>query len=253
MNLTKFAYFQFAGRKSNEMNMVIRDEMEFEIPQATLDFQSIDGRSSDIIFNHNRFEDIEKTFPVRLYKKTDSTIASQLRDIAGWLYSSQNYAPLVFSGYSDYYYKALVYKSVSASDVNRAWLDLSLTFKCQAFVFRVDGAEERAIESGSSITNPELFSSLPVISFNKTSASNDSNIYINGNQFRIAKEAGTGVITIDSENGIAYKEGGVNVSKYCLMGGAGYTPIVLEAGRNEISYDNIDQFKIKPNWRALVL
>lgn len=253
MNFTKYPYFQFNGRKSNEMNMVILDDMEFVIPESALEFQSIDGRSSDVIFDKEKFNDIEKIFPVRIYKSKKENIPKQLRNISSWLHQSKTYSPLSFSGYDDYYYKAFLYKTISAPDINRNWLDVSLVFKCQAFMFRLDGEDVREIASGTALTNPEPFESLPLVSFNKTTADSDSTLYINGEQYTIAKEAGTGMITIDSETGIAYKEGGVNVSKYCLINSVGYHPITLQPGRNEISYNNMNQVKITPRWRNLAI
>ncbi|MGH1802023.1 phage tail protein [Enterococcus avium] len=233
--------------------MRIRNEMDFVIPETSLDFLEVDGRSSDIIFDRGKYKDIEKTFPVRIYKAQDKTIAAQLRNIAGWLFLSREYTPLLFSEYNEYFYKVLGYSGTSGKDLKRDWLDIDFTFKCQPFVFRMDGEDEREILSGQSITNPEIFTSLPVVTFNKTTAAADSNVYINGQQFRIAKEAGTGIITMDCENGIAYKTGGVNISKYCFLNTDGYNPIILQPGKNEISYSNIDQFKIKPRWRNLAV
>ncbi|WP_427814283.1 phage tail protein [Enterococcus sp. 22-H-5-01] len=253
INFNKMPYFQFRGRRSNEFNMVIRHDMEFVLPETTLDFTEVDGRSSDIIFDRGRLKDIEKTFPVRIYKESDTTIAAQLRNIAGWLYLSHEYLPLLFSGYGEYYYKALGYKTITIKDESKNWVDVDFTFKCQPYVFRLDGEDERDVSSGQSITNPELFTSLPIVTLNKTSSATDSNIYINGQQFRIAKEAGIGIITMDCENGIAYKEGGVNVSKQCFLNTEGYHPLILQPGKNEISYTNINQFKIKPRWRNLAI
>lgn len=227
--------------------------MDFVIPEASLDFLEVDGRSSDIIQDKGRLKDIEKSFPVRIYKERDKTIAAQLRNIAGWLYLSHEYSPLIFSEYNEYFYKALGYSGTSGKDLTREWLDIDFVFKCQPYVFRLDGEDEREILNGQSITNPEIFTSLPIVSFNKTTAAADSNIYINGQQFRIAKEAGVGIITMDCENGIAYKDGGVNVSKQCFLNTDGYNPIILKPGKNEISFNNINQFKIKPRWRNLAV
>ncbi len=253
MDFTKYPYFQFRGRKSNELNMRIKNGIEFVMPEAVLDFQSVDGRSSDLIFDRRKFKDIEKTFDVRLYREKGSAIVTQLRHIASWLYSSKEYEPLIFSEYDDYYYKAICYAGTQAADKSREWLDISFTFKCQAFMFRRDGEDIREIVSGSALTNPEPFESFPLIIFNRTNASVDSTFYINGEQYTVSKEVGAGLITIDSEIGIAYKEGGANVSKYCLINSAGYHPITLQPGRNEISFNNMHQVKIKPRWRNLAV
>jgi phage-related protein len=253
MTFNDFSYFQFRGRKSTELGLRIKKGVDFTLPEAVLDFVDIDGRSSDIIFDRNKFKDIEKTFATRLYKKSGTNIATQLRNIAGWLYASKSYEPLFYSQYDEYFYKAICYAPTTSTETESEWLDISFSFKCQPFMFRLDGEDEREIISGTALTNPEPFESLPLVSFNKTSSTVDSTLYINGEQYTFAKEAGTGVITIDSETGIAYKEGGVNVSKYCLINSAGYHPITLRPGRNEISYNNMNQVKIKPRWRNLAI
>lgn len=230
----------------------MRNELEFVIPETSLEFVEVDGRSSDIIFDKGKYNDIEKVFPVRVYKEKDRTIAMQLREVAAWLYLDKVYSPLIFSEDNEYYYQALGYSGISAKDKKRDWLDIDFIFKCQPFVFRQDGNEEREIKNNGVIINPEAFESLPVITFNKTTSTEDSHIYINGQQFQIAKEAGEGIITIDCENGIAYKDG-VNVTKYCLLNSDGYQPLVLKPGRNQISYTYIDQLKIKPKWRTLAV
>lgn len=253
MNFFNDPYFMFMGRKSNEFNMRVLNDVEFVLPEAAFDFQSVDGRSSDIIFDLNKFEDIEKTFPMRVFRKENTNLPTQLRNIATWLHSSKKYSSLVFSEYPDYYYKAIYHTGVNAPDKYKDSLIIDITFKCQPFMFRLDGEDIREIENGASLTNPEEFPSLPLVSFNKTTSNSDSTFYINGEQYTIAKEAGTGIITIDSETGIAYKEGGVNVSKYCLINSGGYHPITLQPGRNEISYNNMNQVKITPRWRNLAI
>ncbi|MGM0240237.1 phage tail protein [Enterococcus sp. AZ103] len=238
--------------------MIILNDMQFTIPEASLDFQSdVMGRSSDIIHDNGKFLDFEKKFPVRMFKEADRTIAAQLRDVVKWLYVGHDYSPLAFSEYAEYFYKAVCYATVTAEDKKREWLDIEFTFKCQPFIFRLDGESERDIPSGQRINNPELFPSQPLITFYKTTAASDSNIYIsNGStnkQFRIAKEAGIGTITLDCENGIAYKEGGVNVSKYCFLNTDGYNPITLEPGFSTFTFSNITNFKIKPRWRTIAV
>lgn len=253
MDFTKYPYFQFRGRKSNEFSMRIKNGVEFVLPEAALTFQEVDGRNSDIIYDQKKFKDITKSFPVRIFKEETTDIATQLRNIAGWLYLSHEYSPLVFSEYGDYYYKALGLAGITAADEKREWLDITFSFKCQPYAFRLDGDDVREVVSGGFLMNPEPVDSLPLVTFNKTSATVDSTIYINGTQFTIGKAAGTGVITMDCETGIAYKEGGVNVSKYCFVNSSGYHPIVLVPGQNQISYTNISDFKIKPRWRNLAV
>ncbi|WP_261796659.1 hypothetical protein [Enterococcus durans] len=111
----------------------MRNELEFVIPETSLEFVEVDGRSADIIFDKGKYNDIEKVFPVRVYKEKDRTIAMQLREIAAWLYLDKVYSPLIISEYDEYYYQALGYSEISAKDKKRNWLDIDFIFKCQPF------------------------------------------------------------------------------------------------------------------------
>ncbi|WP_416037474.1 distal tail protein Dit [Lactococcus formosensis] len=254
MNLEGYPYFQFRGRKSTELNMRLLNEMEFVIPETSIELQEIAGRNSSMIIDKNNFKDIEKRFPVRLYLEEGYTIPEQLREITAWLYSQRTYTPLVFSEYGNYYYKALAYGSISAKDKKREWLDIDISFKCQPFMYRLDGNEEIQVITGQSLYNPEAYTSQPLLKFNKTSASSDSNFYIAGKQFRIAKEAGVGEITIDSERGIAYKAGNQNISSLVLLNSGQYTPPQLLPGENTFTFSgDINNFRVVPRWRALAL
>lgn len=238
--------------------MRILNNMQFTIPEASLRFESdVLGRSSDIIFDNNKFNDFNKTISVRMFKEDNNSIAQQFRDVAKWIRTDNNYSKLVFSEYDEYYYKAICYAEIKANDEKREWLDIDFTFKCQPFIYRQDGESERSISNGGSITNHEEFESLPVIKFEKTTQYSDSVIYITNNnekkQFRISKEAGNGFITIDCENGIAYKDGQVNISKYCLMDTTGYKPITLLPGKSTFNFVGIGNFKIIPNWRTIAV
>ena len=77
--------------------MRIRNELEFVIPETSLEFVEVDGLDSDVIYDKGKRKDIEKVFPVRIYKEKDTTIAMQLRNIVAWLYLDKSYSPLIFS------------------------------------------------------------------------------------------------------------------------------------------------------------
>lgn len=256
-DLSNMPYFQYDGRKSNEMGMRILKDMELVVPEASFDTVSVDGLSRDVILDKNSYKDIDKTFPVRLFKRPENHIAQTMREVAAWLYSKKEYLPVTFSAYDEYFYKGFPYGGTKAADnnVNGLWVDFEITFKMQPFIFRVDGTEEKSFPAGiSTITNPEEFPSLPIVEFNLTFASTDGYLYINGRQWRFTKDLGTKTIVVDSEKGIAYdKATGENISSKIFITNEGYTPITLEPGRNTIRIENISNFKITPNWRTLAV
>lgn len=254
MNLEGYPYFQFRGRKSTEFNMRLLDEVEFNLPESAIDFKEIAGKDGSLIIDKGNYKDIEKSFPVRIYCDENKTIPDKLREIMAWLYPERSYSPLIFSTYGNYYYKALGYSGTSAPDKKREWVDINFTFKCHPFMSRLDGQEEIEIKTGQSLYNPEAFSANPIIKFVKKSGTTDSNFYIAGKQFRVAKEAGSGEITIDSELGIAYKEGNQNISSLVLLNSGRYTPPQLFPGENSFTFsDDIENFRVTPRWRTLAL
>lgn len=256
-DLSEVPYFQYLNRKSNEMGMRIRKDMQLIVPQPVFDTIDVDGRNSDIISDRQKFSDIDKVFPVRLYKNPEKHIAQTMREVAAWLYKNKEYKPVIFSDYSEYFYKGFAYGGTSGEDsnINGLWIDFDIKFKVQPFVFRVDGEEEKQISSGATITNPEEFESLPLIQFTTNSIISDAHFYINGRQFTF--KAGllhNATYIIDNELGIAYnKDTGENVTRSIMMNNAGYQPLTLDPGRNEISFDNMKNVIIKPRWRTLAV
>ena len=94
-----------------------------------------------------------------------------------------------------------------------------------------------------------------MIKFTISSTTNDAHFYINGRQFTFkAGKLKAGTYVVDNELGIAYSETtGENVTSSIMMTNAGYSPLILEVGRNTISFDNMTNVMIKPRWRTLAV
>lgn len=71
MNLLKYPYFQFRGKKSIELGMIIRDGISFNLPESSLEFINVDGRNSDIIYDRGKYKDIEKIIPMSIYSNQE--------------------------------------------------------------------------------------------------------------------------------------------------------------------------------------
>ena len=82
-------YFTYNGRSSAEFGLHIEKKDVFSTPEYDAKFISIPGRSGDIINPNRRFSNIKVTYTVFLARKNTAALASVLRDIKGWLYSSQ--------------------------------------------------------------------------------------------------------------------------------------------------------------------
>lgn len=254
MNLTNYPYFQFRDRKSTDFNMRVLNDMSFTIPEMDLDFTEVEGQNKEFIKDKNRYKSFTKIFPVRLFKEEDRTIANQLREIAVWLRSSKDYSPLIFSEYDEYYYMALGYQEITIKDKYRERVDLEISFKCQPFIFRTDGREEQLVNQNSVLHNPEMFFSQPKLIFERPYPNSRTTISINGLNFDIDAGAGSGPITMDCENGIAFDDKGKNVSSYCFLNSQGiYTPMTLSPGDNSFYLANVRNLRVVPRWRTLAV
>ncbi len=80
-------YFTYNGRSSADFGLHIEKKDVFSAPEYDAEFISIPGRSGDIINPNRRFANIKVTYTVFLARKNVAALASNLRDIKGWLYS----------------------------------------------------------------------------------------------------------------------------------------------------------------------
>ena len=156
-DLSNFPYFQYKGRRSNEMGMRILKNMELVVLEPLFNVTDVDGLNRDVIMNRQKYADIDKNFPVRLFKDSEKHIAQSMREVVAWLYSEQEYSPVLFSAYDEYFYKGFPYGGAQALDenVNGLWVDFTIKFKMQPFIFRINGLDERPVRSGQVITDSE--------------------------------------------------------------------------------------------------
>lgn len=246
-------YFIYNGKHSIDLGLRILNDMYLDVAETDLNFVSVLGKSFDVVRDNQRYPDITKVIPVELKQETDRKIPEQLMQIGVWLKYQKQYSKLVISEYEGYYYKAICHSGLRSRYQLTNKIDFDITFKCQPFFFRNEGSHEREIGNGGRLNNPESFESFPIIKFYKTTALQDTTIYINGEQFRVSKDVGGGWVTMDFENGLAYKEGGVNISKQCFINNGSYNPITLQPGQNQFSFDNARNFTVVPNWRTLAI
>jgi phage-related protein len=180
-------------------------------------------------------------------------LPQQLRQIIRWLRTPKGYTKLILSTNPNYYYEAICHGGFQTTNETASWVDVSLPFRCKPVMYRLDGDETRSITDGQVLTNPESESSLPIITF-RFSGTADGTLTINGRQYRFARTIGAGLITLDSEKGIAYREGLVNISNQVFVQTDGYQPPTLEPGENTIRLTaQLTNVQIMPRWRTIAL
>ncbi|TPR55405.1 distal tail protein Dit [Enterococcus sp. OL5] len=251
--MTQEPQFIWNGVSSLRYHIRLLEGLDYTVPEEVLQFEEIAGRQGAIPYSEERMRDIHKQIPIEIEKQADQTLPQQLRQIIRWLRTPRGYTKLILSTNPNYYYEAICHGGFQTTNETASWVDTSLPFRCKPVMYRLDGDLSRAVTDGQVLTNPESEPALPIITF-RFSGTADGTLTVNGRQYRFARTIGAGLITLDSEKGIAYREGQVNISNQVFVQTDGYRPPVLEPGDNTIRFTTqLTNVQITPRWRAIAL
>ena len=156
-------YFTYNGRSSAEFGLHIEKKDVFSAPEYDAEFISIPGRSGDIINPNRRFANIKVTYTVFLARKNVAALASNLRDIKGWLYSEPDrYHELTDSYDAEYFRYGVISGNLDIEEQLNKIGCFTVTFNCKPFKYSF--ARQQTVSADASeltITNPTAFESRP--------------------------------------------------------------------------------------------
>lgn len=135
-------YFTYNGRSSADFGLHIEKKDVFSAPEYDAEFISIPGRSGDIINPNRRFANIKVTYTVFLARKNVAALASDLRDIKGWLYSEPDrYHELTDSYDAEYFRYGVISGSLDIEEQLSKVGSFTVTFNCKPFKYSFAGQE----------------------------------------------------------------------------------------------------------------
>ena len=108
---------------------------------------------------------MQVTYSVFLPAKSIAELAEKITKVKAWLYGEQNAYHTLSDSYDTLYTRKAVYSgSLDIEDqLNRIGV-FTVSFSCHPFRYSVDGTEPVTLtQSGSTVTNPESFESLPIL------------------------------------------------------------------------------------------
>ena len=151
-------YFTFGGRKSYEFGLWI--SAPFVSPERDRKMISIPGRSGDLIFDNERFENVKVTYPC--YIKSD--FRANFNSLKEYVFSDTNYVKLTDTYDKDSYRMAVVDditepKTGKGNDSG----EFDIKFNCKPQRFLNSGAKTTTLTGDGSIINPTCFSSKPLL------------------------------------------------------------------------------------------
>lgn len=157
------SYFTYNGRSSADFGLHIEKKDVFSAPEYDAEFISIPGRSGDIINPNRRFSNIKVTYTVFLARKNVAALASNLRDIKGWLYSEPDrYHELTDSYDAEYFRYGVISGNLDIEEQLNKIGCFTVTFNCKPFKYSFAGQQTVSADASElTITNPTAFESRP--------------------------------------------------------------------------------------------
>ena len=158
-------YFTYNGRSSADFGLHIEKKDVFSAPEYDAEFISIPGRSGDIINPNRRFANIKVSYTVFLARKNVAALASDLRDIKGWLYSEPDrYHEITDSYDAEYFRYGVISGNLDIEEQLNKIGCFTVTFNCKPFKYSLEGQQTVAVDASElTITNPTAFESRPYI------------------------------------------------------------------------------------------
>lgn len=176
--------FTFDGIESLTYGVGITGEAVYNAPTRDVEMFSIPGRNGEYALDHGRFNNIEVTYPAGYGDSNQSDFATNMINFRNALASRVGYCRLT-DEYNPDEYRLAVYKSgldVSPTHYSRAG-QFDITFDCKPQRFLTSGETAVSKARNSTITNPTLFDSHPLLKFN--SSGSDGSITLGSQVIKI--------------------------------------------------------------------
>ena len=157
-------FFTYNGISSADFGLHIESKNIFSAPEYDISFQSIPGRSGDLIVSNNRFANVKVTYTVFVRRNTVEDLSDLLRAVKGWLYTEPDRYHEIADSYDSLYLRyGVISGSLDIEDQLNKVGCFTVTFNCKPYRYKKDGLLETPVTSGSSLFNPEAFSAKPLI------------------------------------------------------------------------------------------
>lgn len=153
----------FDSESSGSYGLYITGAAVFNAPERDAEFVTIPGRNGAFLLDHNRFENIEITYPAGCFGNTEGDFADNIAAIRAWLCSKRGYVRLD-DDYNPNEYRLAVYKS--GLEVSPALLragEFDITFQAMPQRFLKSGETPQTMGAVDTITNPTEFPSRPML------------------------------------------------------------------------------------------
>lgn len=233
-------YLMYDGQLTSDYGIYISGVSTFVRAQRDRSYQSVPGRSGDLVYDEGRYPNVKIQYPAFIRRKFDGKYC----DFLNFLNSHASYARLEDTYDPDCFRLALPNGAMAPKTGPQNWSGkFTLEFTCKPQRYLKSGELPVAFTSDGSIYNPELMPARPLI-----------RVYGSG-----VLGLGSGTLTI-AAHGYAYMDvdcdimdahyGAVNLNSYLTLSGNEYPTLV--AGANNLTLGSgITRVEITPRWWRL--
>lgn len=230
-------YLIFNGNDSRNYGVYLTGTGTYSAPERAQEMISVPGRNGNLIGTETRFENIEVTYPAFIY----SNFNQNIQNFRNMLLANRGYFELSDSYHTDEYRMA-TYIGAFEPEVT-AMHDagsFELVFNCKPQRFLNSGKTTTQYTTNSTINNPTLFPSNPLIR-----VVGEGTFYIGTTAITITSP-GTAYVDIDSDMQDCFY-GTQNLNDKVAF--SGYKFPVLNPGNNGITFGTgISSITITPRW-----
>lgn len=161
----------FGGGASTDYGIVISEAPTFEQPKRKTTVFNIPGRNGSVLFQQNAFDDVTRSYNIYILPvmSVDSggsesgSLAETVNAITSWLNSKTGYQVLTDNFEPDVYRLAYYSGNNNITNELTQYGATTLTFTARPERFLVSASEPVTVINGSTLHNPTLFTSKPLI------------------------------------------------------------------------------------------
>ena len=242
----------YNGQSLNNLGFAIKTRPIYTVASRSISFQSVLGRSGDVIIDNQRYDNVEMSYSINSipHLVTADSSLELAQALIDWLAPSDGeYKILRDDWHSGYFCEAICTNIGEISNNLFLGLDTTIKFNRKPFWYSEQGQQTKMIDIPKStyfLHNPEIYATEPLI---KVYGSGNIDLVVNGTYYRLKNI--DEYIVIDSETGNATKDGVMHNEVTSFN----YPPVFL-SGNNSLTVipsagATFVKAEIIPRWRRL--
>lgn len=233
----------WAGKSSDDVHVVVERYPSMPLAARKLDVQSVPGRSGDLIFPQDAYENYVQQYEVYISAER-IRLPRAMREVAQWLCAPKGYQRLEDSYDLETFRNAYFVGPLDVESIMHRFGRATIEFSCQPQRWLRSGEIESRLSNGQSLLNPTAFTAKPLI----TVTGSGSGTLTVGDRTVEINSFPDGYVVLDCEAQNAYGAQGANRNATILAPefpelAAGETPVSWSGG--------IAAVTIKPRWWTL--